>query len=77
MTISNKKFAVLHHPDLINDEMIKSTDFIVHGHTHRFRLEKINECFIFNPGECAGFMENKNQIGLINLEKSDPKIINF
>ena len=76
-TVNKKKFTVIHHPDLINEEMIKNSDFIVHGHTHRFRLEKINECFIFNPGECAGFMKNKNQLGLINLKKSTPKVINF
>ena len=57
--------------------MISRKDFIIHGHTHRYRLEKINKCFIFNPGECAGFMKNKNQVGLINLEESEPKVINF
>ena len=77
MNIDNKKFAVLHHPDLINEEMIKSTDFIVHGHTHRFRLERINECTIFNPGECAGFMANKNQVGLIDFKSQKPKVVNF
>ncbi len=75
--IKDKKFAILHHPDLINEVMISRKDFIIHGHTHRYRLEKINKCFIFNPGECAGFMKNKNQVGLINLEESEPKVINF
>ena len=76
-TVNKKKFTVMHHPELINEEMIENSDFILHGHTHRFRLEKIKECFIFNPGECAGFMKNKNQIGLINLKKSTPIVINF
>ena len=75
--IGNKKFTVLHHPDLIDEEMIKNSDFILHGHTHRFRLEKKDRCLIFNPGECAGMMKDKNQIGLINLEKLLPEIINF
>ena len=57
--------------------MIKNSDFILHGHTHRFRLEKKDRCLIFNPGECAGMMKDKNQIGLINLEKLLPEIINF
>jgi putative phosphoesterase len=77
ISLCNRKFVILHHPDLINEDMITNADYIIHGHTHRYRLEKINECFIFNPGECAGFMKNKNQIGLINLEESEPKIINF
>ena len=34
--------------------MILENDYIFHGHTHRFRLDKINDCIIFNPGECLG-----------------------
>ncbi len=75
--IDKKKFIVLHHPDLIDNNMIETSDFIIHGHTHRFRLEKIKNCFIFNPGECAGFMKNKNQIGIIDSRDSEPKVINF
>ena len=66
-------------PDLINEEMIHSNDFILHGHTHRFRLEKINNCYVFNPGECAGMLKGKNQIGLIDLgrENLKPEVFNF
>ena len=75
--IENKKISLLHHPDLIDDEMIKNNDLILHGHTHRYKLEKRKNCIIFNPGECAGFMKNKNQIGLVDLSFIKPKIINF
>ena len=57
--------------------MIARSDIILHGHTHRFRLESKDGCVIFNPGECAGFMKGKNQIGIFNLKKIQPKIINF
>ena len=79
INLTNKKFVVLHHPDLINEEMIHSNDFILHGHTHRFRLEKINNCYVFNPGECAGILKGKNQIGLIDLgrENLKPEVFNF
>ena len=75
--INNKKISLLHHPDLIDDDMIKNNDLILHGHTHRYKLEKKNNCIIFNPGECAGFMKGKNQIGFIDLEKTEPVIFNF
>ena len=75
--VENKKITLLHHPDLIDDEMIVNNDLILHGHTHRFRLESIDNCIVFNPGECAGFMKNKNQIGLIDFKVREPKIINF
>ncbi len=77
MNINKKKFAVMHHPELINEEMTNTTDFIVHGHTHRYRLEKIGNCMIFNPGECAGMMKGKNKIGIINLDNLEPTVISF
>ena len=77
MEISQKRISVFHHPDLINDEIISNNDLILHGHTHRFRLETVESCVIFNPGECAGMLKGKNQIGLINLESLEPQIISF
>ena len=75
--IDEKKITILHHPELIDEKLISESDLILHGHTHRYRQEKINNCIIFNPGECAGFMKGKNQIGLIDLNQMKPKIINF
>ena len=69
--------TLIHHPDLINEEMLKKSDVILHGHTHMHRHEKINGCLVFNPGECAGFMEGKNQVGIIDLKNMKPKVINF
>ena len=62
---------------MIQTKTFEENDLILHGHTHRFRLEKINNCTVFNPGECAGFMKDKNQIGLIDLEKLKTTVINF
>ena len=45
--VLNKKIVVLHHPDLITSNMIDQSDFILHGHTHRYRLERKNDCIIF------------------------------
>ena len=39
MEILSKKITIIHHPELINLEMVKMNDLILHGHTHRFRLE--------------------------------------
>lgn len=66
----NRKIAIFHEPDLIEDYLIQNHDFdiILHGHTHRYRNEVINETLFFNPGESAGFQKGSNAIGLINLE---------
>ena len=73
----NRKITVLHHPEMIDEIMIKKNDLILHGHTHRYRLEKINNCIVFNPGECAGFLKGKNQIGTIDLNSMETRLINF
>lgn len=73
----NFKIAILHHPDLINEEMTNDMDFIFHGHTHRYRSEIINNALVFNPGECAGFIKGKNNIGFVDTKKKESKIISF
>ena len=75
--LNNKKICIVHHPELINKNLIQKVDFIFHGHTHRYRNEVIEETIIFNPGECAGFLKGKNQIGLVDIENPPPKVINF
>ena len=75
--LNSTKISVVHHPELIDTKMLKENDLILHGHTHRHRLEKIDKTIVFNPGECAGFMKGKNKVGLIDLETLIPEIINF
>ena len=75
--LNNKKICVVHHPELINENLIQQSDFIFHGHTHRYRNEVIDETIIFNPGECAGFLKGKNQIGIVDIENPPPRVINF
>ena len=57
--------------------MVLDADFIFHGHTHRYKSEIVKNALIFNPGECAGILEGKNHIGLINTKKKTSEIINF
>ena len=57
--------------------MSNEGDFILHGHTHRFRSELINNSLVFNPGECAGLIKGKNKIGIIDTDKKSSKIISF
>ncbi len=75
--IDGKKIIVIHHPELINEDMLSEADFIFHGHTHRYRSEIIDGTLIFNPGECAGILKGKNKIGLIDTERKISEIITF
>lgn len=66
---ANRKIVIFHEPDLINEFLIKNdVDIVLHGHTHRYREESINNTLLFNPGESAGMLEGKNAIGIISLK---------
>ena len=75
--IEGVSICLIHHPELIDTNLLDRSDIIFHGHTHRYRNEIIKNTLIFNPGECAGFMQGKNQVGILNLKDKLPKIINF
>ena len=62
---------------IIKEEHYDEADIIVHGHTHRYRNDFLKGTFIFNPGECAGFMKGKNNLGIVSLDNPSLKIINF
>ena len=70
LKISNKKIAIFHEPEKIETFIKKdsSIQLIIHGHTHRYRNEKIGDVKIINPGECAGIIKGKNAVGMLNLE---------
>ena len=69
LSIANRKIAVFHEPDdiytFLNDN--PHYDLILHGHTHRYRKENIENSLLFNPGESAGMLTGRNAIGIIDL----------
>ena len=77
--MEGKKIAIFHEPDKIESFLIeeKSIDLTLHGHTHRYRNEKILGSLVFNPGESAGMFKGKNAIGLVNLKDLNAKRIFF
>ena len=79
ITLCERKIAVFHEPDLIDDFLSSSEniDLVIHGHTHRYRHEIKNDILFFNPGESAGMREGKNAIGVINLQSLQAKRIFF
>jgi putative phosphoesterase len=79
ITLCERKIAIFHEPDLIDDFLSRNEniDLVIHGHTHRYRHEIKNEILFFNPGESAGMQEGKNAIGLINLQSLEAKRIFF
>ena len=65
----NRAIYLGHDPEEMDVNLLGnlSDTLVLHGHTHRYRLENMNSNIIFNPGECAGMMKNANAIGVVDL----------
>ncbi len=53
ITIDNLKIGLSHFPEIAKElipENNNNLDFIFYGHTHKPNLEKINDCYLVNPG---------------------------
>ena len=79
ITLCDKNIAIFHEPEVISDFLSenKDIDIVIHGHTHRYRHEIVNDVLLFNPGESAGMQKGKNAIGLINLNNLEIRRIFF
>jgi putative phosphoesterase len=73
---ASRTIIVVHDP-LEFDGHLSQQDLALHGHTHRYRLEQEDAQTIFNPGECAGMMQGRNAIGVVDLVSMQCQIVNF
>ncbi len=64
---ARRRILVLHDPEEAAATRSDDIDLILHGHTHRHRLEHQGDTLIFNPGECAGFLNGHNAVGVVDL----------
>ncbi len=72
-----RRITVVHdrkaHPEL----ELGARDVLLHGHDHRFALERIDGTLVFNPGECAGWIEGRNAVGLLDLVRLEADVLRF
>ena len=76
---AGRKIGIFHEPELINESLKQEShiDLILHGHTHRYKKETINNILYFNPGESAGLLKGRNAIGIVNLKNLETRRIFF
>ena len=71
----DRRITVVHdrreHPE------IELGDVLLHGHDHRYSLERVDGTLIFNPGECAGWLEGRNAVGVLDLLRLDAEVLRF
>lgn len=74
---TGRRIMVVHDPADIGNVRRGQFDLVLHGHTHRQRIESDTGTMIFNPGECAGHLQGFNAVGLVELESMKVSILNF
>ncbi len=79
LSFCKKKIAIFHEPEDITDFLHcnNDIDIVIHGHTHRYRNEFMNDILFFNPGESAGMLKGRNAVGILDLEHLKAKRIFF
>ena len=83
--IDNRKFYVMHgfngidfteRMALIMAEKM-DVDGVLYGHTHKRRLEYVNEKIVLNPGEACGYLTGEPTIALLDTEKMKAEFISI
>lgn len=77
LTWHGRRILVVHDPLELDGVHTPEQHLVLHGHTHRQRIDHRPDQLIFNPGECAGHMKGYNAIGVVDLATLTPKILNF
>ncbi len=74
---AGRRITVVHdrkaHPEL----ELTARDVLLHGHDHRYALEKVAGTLVFNPGECAGWLEGRNAVGVLDLVRLEADVLRF
>jgi putative phosphoesterase len=74
---AGRRIGVIHDPYDIDAALLAAHDLVLHGHNHRLVLEHRNGALLFNPGECAGFMDGHNAVGVVDLVKLEVELLRF
>lgn len=69
--IGGKKFAITHKPTVIETILGAKYDFIIYGHTHEKKIEKIGKVILINPGShYLGDPKKEHCVVIIDLAKN-------
>jgi uncharacterized protein len=71
LELAEKQFLVVHHlPETLIQSLAASQrfDYIVKGHLHEKRNDKMGKTRIINPGEACGYLTGTASIAILNTE---------
>ena len=73
---ADRRIVVVHDPRDLETRGVL-WDVVLHGHTHRRTIERMDGRLVFNPGECAGHLPGHNAVGLVDLATLEVEILTF
>lgn len=71
LELENKHFLIVHHlPESLIQSLAasKKFDYIIKGHLHEKRSEKVGKTRIINPGEACGYISGTASIAILDTE---------
>jgi putative phosphoesterase len=74
---AGRRVAVIHDPAQVDRSWGSGHHVVLHGHTHRHTCEHRGGTLFFNPGECAGWLQGRNAVGVLELETLVVELIRF
>jgi putative phosphoesterase len=74
---AGRELLIVHDPRDLEAARGAHHELVLHGHTHRRRIERDGRALIFNPGECAGHMVGYNAVGVVDLATLAPELLSF
>lgn len=74
---ADRRVVIVHDPTEHERGALPEHDVFLHGHTHRRVVERSDGRLVFNPGECAGFLDGHNAVGVLDLGDLEVEILRF
>ncbi len=74
---AGRRITVVHDRHAHAGLALAERDVLLHGHEHRYSLERVNGTLVFNPGECAGWLDGWNSVGVLDLTALEPERLRF
>jgi len=78
VVIDGVKIAVTHGTyEAIVNALIYSGryDVVIYGHTHRYRIERVGDTLVINPGEACGYLTGLESIVLLDTRDMKARLL--
>jgi putative phosphoesterase len=77
LVLASRRIVVVHDPRDLERLAAGSYDVALHGHIHRYVMERKEGRLVFNPGECAGHLPGHNAVGVVDLVTLQAEVLRF